>query len=223
MKVGVLGTGTVGQALASKLVSLDHDVVMGSRQAGNEKAVTWAAAAGGSAAGGSAGEGAFATAAAFGELVVNATAGAVSIAALTAAGAENLAGKVLIDVSNPLDFSAGMPPTLTVCNTDSLGEQIQRAFPDALVVKALNTMNADVMVTPGVLGGSHTVFMAGDVAAAKAQVAELLVSFGWPPGDILDLGDISASRGVEMYLPLWLRLWGATGTGDINVKVVVGS
>ncbi len=218
MKVGVLGTGMVGQALASKLVSLDHEVVMGSRQAGNEKAVEWAATAGGTA-----GEGTFATAAAYGELVVNATGGAVSLAALNAAGPENLAGKVLVDVANPLDFSGGMPPTLTVCNTDSLGEQIQRAFPDSLVVKALNTMSAEVMVTPGVVDGSHTVFMAGDDAGAKGQVAELLVSFGWPPGDVLDLGDITAARGLEMYLPLWLRIWGATGTRDVNVKVVVGT
>ena len=218
MKVGVLGTGMAGQALASKLVSLEHDVVMGARQAGNEKAVAWAATAGGTA-----GEGTFATAAAFGELVVNATSGAVSLAALAAAGVENLAGKVLVDVANPLDFSAGLPPTLTVCNTDSLGEQIQRAFPETLVVKALNTISAEVMVTPGVVEGSHNVFVAGNDAAAKSAVAEMLVSFGWPPGDVLDLGDISASRALEMYLPLWLRLWGATGTRDINVKVMVGT
>ncbi len=218
MKIGVLGTGMVGQALASKLVSLDHEVVMGSRQAGNEKAVEWAATAGGTA-----GEGTFATAAAYGELVVNATGGAVSLAALNAAGPENLAGKVLVDVSNPLDFSAGMPPTLTVCNTDSVGEQIQRAFPETLVVKSLNTISAEVMVTPGVVDGSHNVFVAGNDAAAKSTVTDLLVSFGWPPGDVLDLGDISASRGLEMYLPLWLRLWGATGTRDMNVKVVVGT
>ncbi len=130
---------------------------------------------------------------------------------------------MLIDVSNPLDFSAGVPPTLTVCNTDSLGEQIQRAFPEALVVKSLNTMSAEVMVTPGVVDGSHNVFVAGDDAEAKAHVGAMLVSFGWPPADILDLGDISASRGLEMYLPLWLRLWGATGTRDVNVKVVVGA
>ena len=217
MKVGVLGTGMAGQALASKLVSLEHEVVMGSRQAGNQKAVEWAKAAGGTA-----GEGTFATAAAFGDMVVNATAGAVSLAVLAAAGAENLAGKVLIDVANPLDFSAGLPPTLTVCNTDSLGEQIQRGFPEALVVKSLNTMSAEVMVTPGVVDGSHSVFVAGNDAEAKVHVAALLVSFGWPPGDIVDLGDITASRGLEMYLPLWLRLWGAIGTRDLNVKVVVG-
>ncbi len=218
MKVGVLGTGAVGQALGSKLVSLGHDVVMGSRQAGNEKAVAWAATAGGTA-----GEGNFATAAAFGDIVVNATPGAVSLAVLTAAGAENLAGKVLVDVANPLDSSRGMPPRLTVCNTDSLGEQIQRQFPEALVVKALNTVNADVMVTPGVVGGSHTVFVAGNHAAAKAQVVDMLMSFGWPPGDILDLGDIAGARGMEMYLPLWVRLWQTLGTSDLNVKVVIGT
>ncbi len=217
MKVGVLGTGTVGQTLGSKLVSLGHDVVMGSRQAGNEKAVGWAATAGGTA-----GEGTFATAAAFGEMVVNATAGAVSLAALTAAGRENLAGKVVVDVANPLDSSRGMPPTLTVCNTDSLGEQIQAAFPEARVVKTLNTVNADVMVTPGIVSGSHTVFVAGNDAGAKSDVAALLVSFGWPAADILDLGDITAARGLEMYVALWLRLWGATGTGDLNIKVLVG-
>ncbi len=218
MKVGVLGTGVVGRTLGSKLVALGHDVVMGSRQAGNDTAVAWAAAAGGTA-----GEGNFAAAAAFGEVVVNATAGAVSIAALAAAGAENMSGKVLVDVANPLDFSAGMPPTLTVCNTDSLGEQIQRQFAESRVVKTLNTVTADVMVTPGIVAGSHTVFVAGNDGGAKSEVADLLVSFGWPPGDILDLGDITACRGLEMYLPLWLRLLGAAGTRDLNVKVVVGS
>jgi predicted dinucleotide-binding enzyme len=142
-RFGVLGTGTVGQTLASKLASLGHEVMMGSRQAGNEKAVAWAKEAGRLAS-----EGTFADAAGFGEDVVNATAGSASLAALAAAGAETLAGKVLVDVANPLDFSAGMPPTLTVCNTDSLAEQIQRAFPETSVVKALNTVNAGVMVEP---------------------------------------------------------------------------
>ena len=215
MKVGVLGTGMVGRTLAGKLVSLGHEVTMGSRERGNERAVAWA-----SAAGESAGEGSFADAAHAGELVVNATAGAASLDALAVAGADNLAGKVLIDVANPLDFSAGMPPALTVCNTDSLGEQIQRAFPAARLVKALNTVNADVMVDPRIVPGSHTIFVCGNDADAKAQVAELLGSFGWAVEEILDLGDITAARGAEMYLPLWLRLWGATGTGHLNVHVV---
>ena len=215
MRFGVLGTGTVGQAIGGKLVSLGHEVSMGSRQAGNEKAVAWAAEAGDGA-----GEGTFADAAGFGEVLVNATAGTASLEALEAAGAENLAGKVLIDVSNPLDFSQGMPPVLSVCNDDSVAERIQRAFPDARVVKALNTINASVMVAPGDLGGSTTVFVCGNDEGAKAQVVELLRSFGWGEGNVLDLGDVGAARGTEMYLPLWLRLMGALGTADFNIKVV---
>jgi predicted dinucleotide-binding enzyme len=211
----VLGTGTVGATLASKLVALGHEVKMGSRTSGNEKAVAWAETAGERAS-----EGSFRDAASFGEIVVNATAGAASLEALGEAGAENLAGKVLVDVANPLDFSAGMPPTLTVCNDDSLGERIQRRFPEARVVKALNTVNATVMVNPAIVPGSHTLFLCGDDAAAKLSVREVLESFGWPHDDVMDLGDITAARGTEMYLPLWLRLWQATGTGHLNVKVV---
>lgn len=216
MKFAVLGTGMAGQAIAGKLVSLGHEVMMGSRQRGNEKAVAWAATAGESAR-----EGSFAEAAKFGEMVVNATAGAASLDALSSVDAKDLGGKVFIDIANPLDFSAGMPPTLTVCNTDSLGEQIQRAFPEARVVKALNTINADVMVEPSIVPGSHTVFISGADQAAKAEVVELLESFGWPKGDIMDLGDIAAARATEMYLALWLRLWGVTGTGHLNVHVAV--
>src|SRR4051794_20878215 len=144
MHIGVLGTGTVGRTLSQALVDRGHEVRMGSRAAGNEKAVAWAEQAGPLAS-----EGSFADAAAFGELAINATAGVASLAALESAGADTLAGKVLVDVSNPLDFSKGMPPTLSVCNDDSLGEQIQRAFPEVRVVKALNTMTAAVMVDPG--------------------------------------------------------------------------
>jgi 8-hydroxy-5-deazaflavin:NADPH oxidoreductase len=213
VRFGVLGTGTVGQTLASKLVDLGHEVTMGSRSAGNEKAVEWAEKTGGS-------EGSFGDAAAAAEVVVNATAGAASLDAPVAAGAENLDGKVLIDVANPLDFSKGMPPTLTVCNDDSLAERIQREFAGARVVKALNTVNADVMVQPRIVAGSHTIFMAGNDEGAKSQVAELLESFGWGADDILDLGDITGARGMEMYLPLWLRLYGATGTPHVNMKVL---
>nr|MDQ3641885.1 NADP oxidoreductase [Actinomycetota bacterium] len=167
-------------------------------------------------------EGSFADAAAFGEVVFNATAGAASLDVLAGAGADNLAGKVLIDVANPLDMSAGMPPVLTVCNTDSLAERIQRAFPAVRVVKALNTVNADVMVEPGLVPGSHTAFVSGNDPEAKAHVVELLASFGWGADDIMDLGDITSARGTEMYLALWLRLWAATGTGHLNVNVVTG-
>jgi predicted dinucleotide-binding enzyme len=201
MKIGVLGTGMVGRTLASKLVELGHEVTMGSREAGDGKVV-------------------FADAAAFGELVVNATAGAASLDALRMAGSENLAGKVLLDVANPLDFSAGMPPTLTVCNTDSLGESIQREFPDARVVKSLNTVNADVMVDPDIVPRPHNLFVCGNDGDAKAQVGELLHSFGWAADDLLDLGDITGARGTEMFLALWLRLYGAFGTGHLNVRVM---
>ncbi len=217
MKFGVLGTGMVGQALAGKLVELGHEVKMGSRQAGNEKAVAWASEAGEGAS-----EGSFADAAGFGEVVVNATAGEASLEALEAAGGENLSGKVLIDVANPLDFSQGMPPTLSVCNDDSLAERIQRAFPEARVVKALNTMNAGVMVSPGALGEPTNVFVCGNDEAAKAEVTELLESFGWGEGQVMDLGDMSAARGTEMYLPLWLRLYGGLGTGAFNIAIVRG-
>jgi len=215
MRIGVLGTGMVGRAIASKLVTLGHEVTMGSRTADNEAARAWAAEAGVGAS-----HGTFADAAAHGELVFNCTAGAGSLEALRAAGAESLAGKTLIDVANPLDFSHGMPPSLLVSGTDSLGEQIQREFPQTKVVKALNTMNCEVMVDPARVPGEHDVFVSGDDEDAKAQVRELLQSFGWPAGSIIDLGDISTARGSEGHLLLWLRLWGALGTGDFNIKVV---
>ena len=214
MRIGVLGTGTVGRTIGSALLRGGHEVRLGSRSAGNEAAVAWAADVGGPAS-----EGTFAEAAGFGELLFNATAGAASLDALALAGAEQLAGKVLVDVANPLDSSRGMPPTLTVCNDDSLGEQIQRAFADVRVVKALNTVTAAVMVEPSLVDGPHTIFVAGDDAAAKAEVGELLQAFGWPAPSILDLGDITAARGMEMYMALWLRLWGATGTAVLNVEV----
>ncbi len=188
---------------------------MGSRVAGNEKAAAWAAEAGEGAS-----EGSFADAASFGEVVVNATAGAHSLEALEAAGGEKLEGKVLIDIANAMADT--QPTSLTVCNTDSLAEQIQRAFPGARVVKALNTINANVMIDPASLPGSHNVFVCGDDADAKAQVIELLESFGWPEGSVLDLGDISAARGTEMYLMFWLRLMGSLGTAHFNIAVVKG-
>ena len=168
MRIGVLGTGDVGRRLGSKLVSLGHEVKMGSRTAGNAKAAEWTKGNGSRASAGT-----FADAAKFAEVVFNCTAGSVSLEALKQAGAKNLGGKVLVDVANPLDFSKGMPPTLTVCNTDSLGEQIQRAFPDAKVVKALNTMGNEVMVNPGLVPGEHDTFVCGNDPQAKAKVVEI--------------------------------------------------
>jgi predicted dinucleotide-binding enzyme len=214
MRIGVLGTGIVGRTLGGKLVELGHEVRMGSRRAGNEKAVEWAQAAGEGAS-----EGTFADAAEFGELLVNATGGKVALEALGMAGAENLAGKVLVDVSNALELGDG-PPVVGVAPDDSLGERVQAAFPEARVVKALNTMNAAVMVAPGQLGESTNVFVCGNDDGAKAQVIELLEAFGWLSGDIVDLGDISAARGAELYVALWVRLMGALGTPAFNIRVV---
>jgi predicted dinucleotide-binding enzyme len=187
---------------------------MGSRDAANEKAQAWA-----SSVGERGGAGTFADAAEFGEVVFNCTAGAASLDALEQAGERALAGKVLIDVSNPLDFTHGLPPTLTVCNDDSLGEQIQRRFPGARVVKALNTVNHLVMVDPGRVPGEHDVFVSGDDPVAKAQVSEILEAFGWPRARIVDLGGIDGARAMEMYLPLWLCLFRASGTADFNIRL----
>ena len=224
MNIAVLGTGMVGQALAGRLDELGHSVVVGTRDPqatlartepdgmGNPPYATWHAAHAGVTLA------TFADAARDAELVVLATNGGASLEVLGLAGAENLAGKPLLDISNPLDFSQGFPPSLFVKDTDSLGEQIQRAFPDALVVKSLNTLTAALMVDPRSLGESSTVFVSGDDAAAKATVAGLLESFGHD--DVIDLGDLSTARGTEMLLPVWLRLMGTLGTGTFNFKIV---
>jgi 8-hydroxy-5-deazaflavin:NADPH oxidoreductase len=214
MKIAVLGSGMVGTALATKFTALGHDVKMGSRDAKNEKAAAWVASAGAKAS-----HGTFADAAAFGEIVFNCTSGAGSLDALKAAGAANLRGKVLVDVANPLDFSRGMPPSLFTGSNDSLAERIQKAFPEARVVKALNTVNADVMVAPGRVPGESDLFICGNDAGAKAEVTRILKEwFGWRV--VVDLGDISGARGTEAYLLLWLRLWGAFQTPHLNIHVV---
>jgi len=214
VKLGVLGTGVVGNTIATKLVQLGHEVKMGSRTAGNEKAVQWTRANGTMASNGT-----FAEAAEFGEIVFNCTAGTASLEALKLAGARNLKGKILVDISNPLDFSKGMPPTFTVCNTDSIGEQIQRAFPDAKVVKTLNTINTNVMVTPQIVPGPHDIFMSGNDAKAKTKVREIVTDwFGWK--SVIDLGDITTARGTEMYLALWVRLMAVNQTPNFNIRIM---
>jgi len=200
MQVGVLGAGVVGHTLAGKLRELGHEVSIGTRNP-RDSALTYADAAAGA------------------ELIVNATAGSASLEALDAAGAENLAGKVLLDVANGLDFTRGRPPVLTVSNDDSLGEQIQRAHPEAKVVKALNTVNADIMVEPSRVPGHHVVFVCGNDVVAKEQVVELLGLFGWPPERIVDLGGIKSARGPEMYVALWISLMGALGTSQFNIAL----
>ena len=224
MDIAVLGTGSVGRTLAARLSELGHHVTMGTRDpeatmargADERRRVepfaAWQERHSDVALS------PYRDAAASAQMVVNATAGEVSLTVLAEVGAGDLAGKVLVDVANPLDFSAGFPPTLSVKDDDSLGEQIQRAFPDARVVKTLNTMNASVMADPGALRATTTVFVSGNDPDAKATVTELLMSLGHH--DVLDLGDISTARGTEMYLPLWLRLMGVLGTATFNIKVV---
>ena len=224
MKIAVLGTGTVGRTVAARLFGLGHDVVVGTRDPqatlartepdgmGNPPYSAWAAdQAGVSLA-------TFADAASAAELVVNATSGHGAMPAIEAAGADNLTGKIVLDISNPLDFSNGFPPTLFVKDTDSLGELVQRAFPQARVVKTLNTLTAELMVHPKNLGQESSVFVSGNDAAAKATVTALLESCGH--ADVIDLGDISTARGTVMLLPVWLRLMGAFGTAAFNFKIV---
>jgi 8-hydroxy-5-deazaflavin:NADPH oxidoreductase len=222
MKIGIIGTGVVAQTLGSKLTGQGHDVVLGTRDPnklddkkmfgatlrewksqteGRGKVLT------------------FKEAAAHGELLINATSGLVSLEALKLAAVDKVGAKVLLDVANELDFSKGRPPAVLASQERCLAEKIQAAFPNLQVVKSLNTIGAPVMVDPqAVGGGDHTVFVSGNDADAKAKVTALLRSFGWT--DVLDLGDLSSARGPEMYMAMWIRLWGATGTGQLNIKVV---
>jgi 8-hydroxy-5-deazaflavin:NADPH oxidoreductase len=217
MKIAVLGTGMVGEAIGSKLAGLGHSVMMGSRTANNEKALAFVA----KHTEGRASAGTFADAAAFGELIFNCTKGVEAINILKSAGEKNLEGKILVDISNPLDFSKGMPPSLSVCNTSSMAEEVQKAFPGVKVVKSLNTMSCFLMVNPGMLnGGDHSVFMSGNDAEAKKQVSVLLKSFGWIDKNIIDLGDITTARGTEMMLPVWLSIYMSTNNGIFNFKLV---
>ena len=228
MKIAVFGTGVVGQTIAEKLADLGHEVAIGTRNVeqalaradkdsfGRPPFAEWHSMHPKIKVAG------YAEAAAFAEMVVNATNGTGTLPALEQAGKKNLAGKILLDIANPLDFSKGMPPLLYVCNTDSLAEQIQRAHPDVRVVKSLNTMTAAIMVNPGLLPDDHTVFMNGNDAKAKQTVKQLLKSFGWKEKNILDVGDITTARGTEQLLPLWVRLYGGFKSPMFNFKVVMG-
>lgn len=213
MRIAVLGTGVVGQTLGSALIECGHEVWMGSRSASHDGATQWAMRTGGHHAD-------FRAAADNADLVINATAGQFSLVALQAAGADALGSKVIVDVSNPLDFSNGFPPTLTVSNTTSLAEEIQSAFPHTKVVKTLNTVTAEVMVAPSALGDKHAVFLASDHDQARTPVLQLLSELGWKAGQVVDLGDLSGARGMEMYLPLWVRLYQSSGSAIFNVEIV---
>ncbi len=230
MKIAILGTGTVGQTLANRLTGLGYEVMLGTRNVtatsarntrdnyGGPSFVEW------HAGNKQVKLGTFTQAAAFGEILFNVTQGGNTISALQLAGQSSLDGKILIDVANPLDFSQGMPPVLIpqLCNTNSLGEEIQRTFPRVKVVKALNTMWCGLMVNPNMIGGGdHNVFMCGNDADAKTRVKTLLQEFGWKAQNIIDLGDITASRGTEMILPVWLKIMGTMGNGAFNFKIVL--
>jgi 8-hydroxy-5-deazaflavin:NADPH oxidoreductase len=222
MKIGIIGSGVVAQTLGSKLIELGHDLILGTRDPGkldDKKMLGATLREWKSQTGDRAKIATFKEAAAHGELLINATSGEVSLDALKLASADKVGPKVLIDVANELDGSKGMPPRALASQERCLAEKIQAAFPELKVVKSLNTINALVMVDPQALaGGEHTVFVSGNDADAKATVVALLRSFGWT--DVLDLGDLSTARGPEMYMALWIRLWGATKTGHLNIKVV---
>jgi len=229
MNIGIIGSGTVAQTLGERLLQVGQQVMISSRDPDAAKdlgergvlpaAVAWATAQ--YDQGRPAAAGTFAEAASFGELLVNATAGTGSLAALAAADPADIDGKILLDLSNPLDFSQGMPPRLSVCNDDSLAEQIQAAYPTARVVKTLNTVTVAVMVDPAQLGEETELFVAGNDPGARTWVADTVLRdwLGWTR--IVDLGDLTGARALEMYLPLWLRLWGATGTPLLNVRLAV--
>lgn len=221
MKIAVLGTGSVGQAFATRLTGLGHEVKIGTRSPVEKQrdtkfadflaknpAVTLDT---------------FAGAAAFGQMAINASKGSNSLDVLQSVGQATLEHKILIDISNPLDFSQGMPPGLIpeLSNFNSLGEEIQRTFPATKVVKTLNTMWNGLMLNPNLVGqGDHVNYICGNDAAAKQEVMALLKQFGWKEGSILDLGDISSARATEATLPIWLRVWGAKQTGAFNFKIV---
>lgn len=226
MKITVLGTGVVGQVISEKLIELGHEVFIGTRDINNTLSKTnkdnfgrppfseWIKI------NNTAKLESYSTAAKSGELIINAANGSGTLDALKLCGEENLSCKILIDISNPLDFSKGMPPTLTICNTDSLGEQIQKMLPNSKVVKTLNTLNAYLMVNPSIISGDHNLFLSGNDKSAKEEVMKLLISFGWKDSNIIDLGDITTARGTEMLLPIWIRLWGALGTPEFNFHIV---
>lgn len=229
MKIAIFGTGIVGQVIAARLAGLGHEVMIGTRNTadtlartgkdpyGNPPFTEWYKNQQSGIR-----LGTFAEAADFGEVIFNCTMGAGAVNALQLAGEDNLNGKVLLDVANPLDFSQGMPPSLSPVNTDSLGETLQRSFPGVKVVKTLNTMNCLLMVNPALVPGDHTVFVSGNDAGAKATAKTFLQSFGWADKNILDLGDISTARGTEQLLPIWIRLYGVLKSPMFNFNVVVG-
>jgi 8-hydroxy-5-deazaflavin:NADPH oxidoreductase len=215
MNFGILGSGMVGTTLGTKLVSLGHAVKMGSREAENAVAAKWVKQSGKGAS-----QGTFTEAADFGEIVLVCLRGDVALPVVKSVGPARLKGKIVVDVSNPLDIAKGFPcPLLAeMLNTNSLGEEVQKALPDSFVVKTLNTVNCEVMVNPGVVKGESDLFISGNDAKAKTKVVDLLKSFGWKT--VIDLGDIKTARGTEMLMPIWMNMLGLFGTPHFNFRIV---
>lgn len=219
MKIGILGTGAVGQTIGTALIQKGHEVMLGSRTASNEKAVAWTVSNGTNASNGT-----FADAASFGELIFICLNGIGTADALQSAIPSNFTDKTVIDLTNPLDFSNGMPPSLLpqYCNTWSLGEEIQKQLPGAHVVKALNTVTANLMVNANLVNnGNHNLFICGNSADAKATTKQLLAeNFNWKPELILDLGDIKYARMTEAIVPFWVAVMQAEKTPMFNYMIV---
>lgn len=219
MNIGVLGTGVVGETIATALTEKGHNVRMGSRSSNNEKAAAWVKKSNNHAT-----QGDFNDAAAFGEIVFLCLNGEHALDAVSSINADSVAGKIVIDVTNPLDFSKGMPPRLIdgLHNSNSLGEEIQKVLPGAQVLKVFNTVNCNVMVNPKLVNnGDHSLFICGDNADAKNKVKHFLVdTFGWKPENLLDLGGISSARVTEAYVPFWVSMLQALGTPMFSIKVV---
>jgi len=219
MNIGVLGTGMVGETIATALIEKGHHVRMGSRSSNNEKAAAWVKKSKDKAT-----QGDFNDAAAFGEIVFLCLNGAHALDAVRSIDSSSISGKIVIDVTNPLDFSQGMPPRLLegLNNSNSLAEEIQKALPGAKLVKLFNTVNANVMVNPKLVNnGDHTLFICGNDADTKNKVKHFVVdTFGWKPESLLDLGSIQSARVMEAYVPFWVSMMQAMGTPMFNIKVV---
>jgi predicted dinucleotide-binding enzyme len=218
MNIGVLGTGVVGRTIGTALTEKGHNVRLGSRTMHNDNAADWVKKSNNHAT-----HGDFNDAATFGELVFFCLKGEFALDAIAALDPDNLAGKILVDVSNPLDFSQGMPPgILPRFSGTSLGEEIQKALPGTAVVKTLNTVTCSVMVDPKqVSHGDHSIFICGNDSDARNKIKHFLVdNFGWKPDHILDLGPISSARTTEAYVPFWVSIMQSLGTPVFNIKVV---
>ena len=214
-RVGVLGTGGVGQRLASGFSNRGHEVMIGSRDPGKPELREWLSADGAGVQAGT-----FAQAATHGELLVLAVLGNAAEAVIADAGAETFSGKVVIDAMNPLDFSGGFPPKLSISGEDSLGERVQRALPDAKVVKAFNTIGSPYFVDPSFSEGKPTMLIAGEDEAAKGLVRDVLADFGWT--DTVDIGGIEGSRELEAICIAWVKIGGVRGAWDHGFKLLVG-